>query len=224
MKIDFYKINGEKDAQVEYPKGLVSEVSDSKILAYVRMVLANKRQISANTKDRSEVSGGGKKPWKQKGTGRARAGSSRSPIWSGGGVTFGPTTDRNYTLKLNKKEKRSALLAAIYSKVKESAALGVTDLKFSEPKTKTAATALENLPLKGKAVMFVQIGDEAAKKSFANIPFVKVFQANTIDIVSLMSADNLIFTKESLSELSDHFSEKVKTEVKEEVTAKVENE
>ena len=119
MKIDFYKLNGEKDTPVEYPKALESETSGANILEYVRMVLANKRQVSANTKDRSEVSGGGKKPWRQKGTGRARAGSSRSPIWSGGGVTFGPRADRNYSIKLNKKEKRAALLTAMYSKVKD---------------------------------------------------------------------------------------------------------
>jgi large subunit ribosomal protein L4 len=205
MKIDFYKLNGEKDTPVEYPKELESEASGANILEYVRMVLANKRQVSANTKDRSEVSGGGKKPWRQKGTGRARVGSSRSPIWSGGGVTFGPRSDKNYNIKLNKKEKRAALLTAIYSKVKDKSAVGMTGLKFTEPKTKIAASAITSLPLKGKVVVFLPASDDLAKKSFANMPFVTVSEAKNIDIVSLVSADNIIFTKESLIELGKHF-------------------
>ena len=162
MKIEFYKKNGEIDSAIEYPKKLVSEVTDARLLEYVRMVRANMRSNNAQTKDRSEVSGGGKKPWKQKGTGRARAGSSRSPIWSGGGVTFGPTTDRNYTMKLNKKEKRSALLTAIYSKVKDKKAIGVSDLKFSAPKTTMAAKALELLPINGKVMVFIPVAIEVA--------------------------------------------------------------
>lgn len=216
MKIDFYKKSGELDTPVEYPKNLVSEVSDARLLEYVRMVRANMRANSAHTKDRSEVSGGGKKPWRQKGTGRARAGSSRSPIWSGGGVTFGPTNERNYTLKLNKKEKRSALLAAIYSKVTEKKAIGISDLKFAAPKTVDAAKALEKLPIAGKVMVFVPAADENAKKSFRNIPIVTLAVANTIDIISVISADSILFTKESLIELSKHFSVKeIKEEVKE---------
>jgi large subunit ribosomal protein L4 len=214
MKIEFYKKNGELDSPVEYPRTLVSEVSDARLLEYVRMVRANMRANNAQTKDRSEVSGGGKKPWKQKGTGRARAGSSRSPIWSGGGVTFGPTNERNYSIKLNKKEKRSALLAAIYSKVSDKKAIGVSDLKFSAPKTADAAKAIEKLPINGKVMVFVPAADENAKKSFRNIPIVTLAIANTIDIISVISADSILFTKESLSELEKHFSpKKVEKEV-----------
>lgn len=218
MKIDFYKQTGEKSESVEYPKALVSEVSDARILEYVRMVQANKRQVSANTKDRSEVSGGGKKPWRQKGTGRARAGSSRSPIWSGGGVTFGPKTDRNFTIKLNKKEKRAALLAAIYDKVKAKAVVGISDLKFTEPKTKVASSALSKLPLTGKVAVFLTIGDDNGIKSFQNIPFAKIANARNIDVVSVISADNLVFTKESLSELEKQFAVKEKPAEEKEVT------
>jgi len=208
MKIEFYKKNGETDAPVEYSKNLVSEVSDARLLEYVRMIRANMRSNNAQTKDRSEVSGGGKKPWKQKGTGRARVGSSRSPIWSGGGVTFGPTNDRNYTIKLNKKEKRAALLAAIYAKVSAKKAIGISDLKFSAPKTADAANALEKLPLAGKVMVFVPAADENAKKSFRNIPIVTLAVANTIDIISVISADSILFSKESLAELSEHFAPK----------------
>lgn len=219
MKIEVYKLNGEKDTPMEYPKELESVVTGANILEYVRMVLANKRVAGAHTKDRSEVSGGGKKPWKQKGTGRARAGSSRSPIWVGGGVTFGPRSDRNYSLKLNKKEKRAALLSVITGKVSDKSAIGISGLKFSEPKTKTAASALLNLPLKGKAVVFLPVADESAKKSFSNIPYITASTVSRIDIVSLISADNIIFTKESLLELKDHFAGK-----KEKVTVAAEKE
>lgn len=206
MQIQFYKKNGEKDTSVEYPKNLVSEVSDARLLEYVRMVRANLRSNNAKVKDRSEVSGGGKKPWRQKGTGRARVGSSRSPIWTGGGVTFGPTNERNYTIKLNKKEKRSALLSAIYSKVCGKKAIGVTDLKFANPKTSDAAKSLDKLPLQGKVMVFIAGADENAKKSFRNIPIVSIAAANRIDIISLVSADSILFTKESLSELGKHFT------------------
>jgi len=217
MKIEFYKKNGEKDAPQEYPKNLESEVSDARILEYVRMVRANMRKSTADTKGKGEVSGGGKKPWRQKGTGRARVGSSRSPIWIGGGITFGPTTDRNFKIRLNKKEKRAALLAAIYSKVKEKKAIGVADLKFSQPKTKEAAIALEKLPIAGKVIIFAPAGDTSFEKSFRNIPIVTLALANNIDVISVISSDSLIFTKESLSELSKHFSKEKKKEVKEKI-------
>jgi len=209
MKIDFYKKNGEKDVAVEYPKNLVSEVSDSRLLEYIRMFRANKRSNTAVVKDRSEVSGGGKKPWKQKGTGRARAGSSRSPIWVGGGVTFGPTNERNYQIKLNKKEKRAAILSVVSSKVKEKSALGISDLKISEPKTSVASNVLANLPLKGKVVIFLPKEDIIWQKSFRNISAVNFATAYNIDPISIISADNIIFTKESLAELERHFSPKV---------------
>jgi len=208
MKIEFYKKNGEKDAPQEYPKNLESEVSDARILEYVRMIRANMRKSTADTKDKSEVSGGGKKPWRQKGTGRARVGSSRSPIWIGGGITFGPTIDRNFKIRLNKKEKRAALLAAIYTKVKEKKAIGMSDLALSGPKTKEAATALEKLPIAGKVIVFAPAGDTSFEKSFRNIPIVTLALANNIDVISIISSDSIVFTKESLAELSRHFSNK----------------
>lgn len=217
MQIEFYKKNGEKDTPQEYPKNLESEVSDARVLEYVRMVRANMRKSTADTKGKGEVSGGGKKPWRQKGTGRARVGSNRSPIWIGGGITFGPTTDRNFKIRLNKKEKRSALLAAIYSKVKEKKAVGVTDLAFSGPKTKEAAEVLEKLPILGKVVVFAPKDDAIFEKSFRNIPIVTLALANNIDVVSVISSDSLVFTKQSLSELSKHFSKEKKKEVKEEI-------
>jgi len=206
MKIEFYKKNGENDSTVEYPKMLESEVSESRILEYVRYIRAGLRTSNAHTKDKSEVSGGGKKPWKQKGTGRARHGSRRSPIWAGGGVTFGPTNDRNYSLKINKKEKKQALLAVIQTKVSEKVAIGISGLKFEKPKTKEAFSALNNLPLKGKSIVFVPKNDEAMIKSFQNIPIISIATAGKIDIIAVLSASNIIFTKESLSELEKHFT------------------
>ncbi|MCX6812655.1 MAG: 50S ribosomal protein L4 [Candidatus Berkelbacteria bacterium] len=213
MKIDFYKTSGEKDLSVEYPKSLVSEISDAKLLEYIRYVRNSSRSVIASTKDRSEVSGTGKKPWKQKGTGRARHGSRRSPIFVGGGITFGPNNLRNYSLKMNKKERRSAILTIISSKVKDKVVCGISELKFSEPKTSKASSVIEKLPLSGKIGFFTS-GDENSKKSFRNIAGVTLISAKHLDILSFLSADSLLFTKESLKDLEETFSSKEKADAK----------
>jgi len=213
MKIEFYKKSGEKDTAREYPKILESEISDSRILEYIRYLRAAERFAIADTKDRSEVAGGGRKPWRQKGTGQARHGSRRSPIWVGGGITFGPNSERNFAIRMNKKERRAALLAAVYSKVKDKLAIGVSDLKFSIPKTKEAAKVLEKLPLKGKTVVFLPGGDDNFKKSFQNISYCTLMSPEKPDIILILSADSLLFTKESLEQLALCFSDKRKKDL-----------
>jgi len=212
MNIQFYKKNGEKSELVEYPKNLVSEVLEARLLEYLLIIRNNARTSNAHTKDRSQVSGGGAKPWRQKGTGRARAGSSRSPIWTGGGVTFGPTNNKNYSGKLNKKEKKAALLGILYSKVSDKIAIGISDLKLSTPKTKEASSALSNLPISGKTTIFLAKDDFNSEKSFRNIPYVFLAKANKINPISLLSSDSVIFTKESLAELEKNFSAGNKSE------------
>lgn len=206
MQIQFYKKSGEKDTAVEYPKSLESEVSDSRILEYIRYIQNQSRVAIANTKTRSEVSGGGKKPWRQKGTGRARHGSRRSPIWAGGGITFGPRSDRNFKIRMNKKERRAALLAVLTTKVKEKLAIGVTGLKFSVAKTSEAADVIEKLPTKGFVALFAQKENQNLVKSFRNIPIIRLIYPGRINIVEILSADTLLFTPESLKELEDVFS------------------
>ena len=210
-KIEFYKINGEKDIAREYPESLKSEISASRILEYIRYVRNANRDAIANTKNKSEVSGGGKKPWKQKGTGRARHGSRRSPIWIGGGITFGPRSNRNFEIKINKKERKAALLAVIFSKVINKSAIGVEELKFSAPKTKEASGVIEKLPLKGFVGLFLERDNENLEKSFRNIPTVRLFNFDKLDVVSILCADSLLFTKKSLQELEAILSKKSQT-------------
>ena len=206
MKIDFYKNNGEKDKSVEYPKFLESEISDQRVLDYIRYIRNAVRENIAHTKDRSEVSGGGKKPWKQKGTGRARHGSRRSPIWSGGGITFGPRNNRNFELKMNKNEKRKALLAIVFSFIKDNKALGVSDFKLDKPKTSEVAKLVEKLPINGRFALISTKEDENTEKSFKNIAACHTMTAEKIDPVKLLAGDFILFTGESFKKIAEIYN------------------
>lgn len=199
MKIDFYKKSGEKDKSVEYPKFLESEISDQRILDYIKYVRNAIRDNIAHTKDKSEVSGGGKKPWKQKGTGRARHGSRRSPIWSGGGITFGPRNDQNFAVKMNKSERKKTMLAIMYSFVKNKKALGISDIALSGPKTSIVIGALEKLPIEGKFSLIFDKNDDDIHKSFRNIATCKAMSTDRINPISLLTGDYLLFTSGSLN-------------------------
>lgn len=146
IKLDIYNQKAEKTGEMTL-SDKVFGVEANEILIHQAVVtqFANERQVLAHTKDRSEVRGGGKKPWKQKGTGRARAGSSRSPIWIGGGVTFGPTKDRNFSKKINKKMKQKALLMALSDRVKNNGFVVIDNLKIEEFKTKHFNEVLKNI-------------------------------------------------------------------------------
>jgi large subunit ribosomal protein L4 len=212
MKIDFYKNNGEKDKSVEYPKYLESEISDQRILDYIKYIRNTIRDNIAHTKDRSEVSGGGRKPWKQKGTGRARHGSRRSPIWSGGGITFGPRNNRNFTVKMNKGEKKKALLAVVYSFVKNKKALGIVGFNPEKPKTALATKLIEKMPTDGRFSLISTKEAENIKKSFRNIVTCNTMTAEKIDVVGLLSGDYILFTDESLKRFIEIYNpNKVKT-------------
>lgn len=164
---------------------------------------ANKRAGTAHTKDRSEVSGGGKKPWKQKGTGRARHGSSRSPIWTGGGVTFGPRNDKDYSQKINKKMRAKALFAVLSRKFADDALLLVDGLSFKEMKTKDATIALSSFAaIKGfeklgskkptTALLVLPEHDAILEKSFANLPGVTVMTVNDLNALVTMSFHHVV--------------------------------
>lgn len=156
---------------------------------------ANKRQGNAHTKDRSEVRGGGKKPWRQKGTGRARHGSSRSPIWVGGGVTFGPRNDRNYSKKINRKMRLRALAMALSAKTKQENVLGLVGLSLAEPKTSIAADALKQLEkgsgktlnvLNPNNILFITAEGNLDKvRSFRNLPHVTMVSAREVSALDV---------------------------------------
>jgi len=160
----------------------------------VKSYLDNQRRGTAKTKTRGEVSGGGRKPWRQKGTGRARHGSIRSPIWRGGGVVFGPRP-RSYYFSLNKKEKRQAMLQSLLAKIKEGSLRVVEDLLLEQPKTKEAVKLLTNLGLKGSTLVVTVSKNENVLRSFSNLENVDVLPVNSVSTYHLLKFENVVFEK-----------------------------
>lgn len=166
--------------------------------------LANKRQGTQSAKTRSEVSGGGKKPWRQKGTGHARQGSTRAPQWTGGGVVFAPTP-RDYSFKLNKKEKRAALKSALTSRVVENKFVVVDELKLDEIKTKKFVEVLKNLNVE-KALVVLNDMDEKVIASAANIPTVKTTQTNELNVFDVLKYDTVVVTKAAVATIEEVYA------------------
>jgi len=177
---------------------------------------ANSRQVLAHTKGRSEVSGGGKKPWKQKGTGRARVGSSRSPIWIGGGVVFGPTKDRNFTKKINQKMKQKALFMAFSDKVATDSLVVLDNLEFKEFKTKpfnAMLDVLEEKVLKNdrRDILIVNdAGKEEVQYSGRNLQGVKIINLENINLLDLLNHKNLLLTEKAVEVLAGRYDKKEK--------------
>lgn len=181
------------------------EPNEAVMQQFVKMQLANKRQGTASTKTRAEVRGGGKKPWKQKGTGRARVGSSRNPIWRGGGIAFGPKP-RNYSYTLPRKVRRLALKSALSSKVKDSNIIVVDLLTFEEPKTKLMLGTLESLNAAEKTLVVTADGDVNVYKSARNIPGVKSLRADYINVFDILKYDTLLMTRDAVARVEEVFA------------------
>lgn len=175
-------------------KILAAAVNQSLIHLVVRAHLAEERRGTADVKHRGEVRGGGVKPWRQKGTGRARAGSIRSPIWKGGGVTFGPTP-RDFTVTVPKKARRQALKSVLSDKIKHGNVRVVSDLIWKAPKTKQAVALLDKLGMEGKILAIFRDEAEAVTKSFANLPEVKIISADQVNVYDLLNSDEILTTK-----------------------------
>ena len=174
----------------------------------VKVYLANRRQATAKTKGISEVSGSGKKPWRQKGTGRARAGSTRSPIWVGGATIFGPSGNQNYKLKMNKSEHLLALASVLSDKANNNAIKVVQDGNFISPKTKDFVKALADLKLADKKVLFVIDGcDENFARACTNIQNLTVVFVTNVSVYDVLNADQLVFTKGALDILDEKFGD-----------------
>ena len=169
------------------------EINEHLVHMAVVAQLANKRQGTQKAKTRSEVSGGGKKPWRQKGTGHARQGSTRAPQWKGGGMVFAPTP-RDYTIRLNKKEKRAALKSALTSRVNENKFIVVDDLSFDVIKTKNFKAVLDNLKV-SKALVVLDAESNNAALSARNLPTVKTAQVNTINVYDILKYNTVVATK-----------------------------
>ena len=182
-----------------------AEVNGAVLHAAVRAYLMNQRQGTQSTLTRSEVSGGGKKPWKQKGTGRARQGSTRSPQWTHGGIALGPKP-RSYRIELNKKTKRVAMFSALSSKVAEGNMIVVDAIAATEFKTKAMAAMLASLGVEKKALIVLPAVDKLVVKSCANIPGVKTTVYNSINVYDILNCDKFIVAKEAVEKIEEVYA------------------
>ena len=180
------------------------KVNEHLVHMAVLQQLANNRQGTQKAKTRSEVSGGGRKPWRQKGTGHARQGSTRAPQWTGGGVVFAPTP-RDYSFKLNKKEKQLALKSALTSRVAEEKIFVLDALKMDEVKTKKFQAVLDALKV-NKALVVLEENDQNVILSARNIPNVKTAQTNTINVYDILKYDTLVITKDAVSKIEEVYA------------------
>lgn len=213
LKIKVYNQSVEAVKDLELADKIFGVEANNELLHQAVITqMANTRQVLAHTKDRSEVSGGGKKPWKQKGTGRARVGSSRSPIWIGGGVTFGPTKNRNFKKKINQKMKQKALFMAFSDKFATNSLLILDSLEFTEYKTKkfnTLLTALEKNVLNNTRrdiLVINEAKEEKAKYSGRNLKGVKIINLENINLVDLLNYKNLLLTESVVKVLTDTYN------------------
>jgi len=220
MIFKIYNLAGEELRQEDIDTSAVDQVKGSAALVHQMVVaaLANRRSPIAHTKTRGEVRGGGKKPWRQKGTGRARHGSTRSPLWVGGGITFGPRSNRNFTKAMPLTMRRKAFAMALSEKIKSGQVVLVESLKLPELKTKHVATMLTNLPVanknkRAKAVMVFTEADGNLTRATRNIEHAYAAQARDVDLVSLLWGKSLVTTPSALITLLQRCQIKRKTKV-----------
>ena len=204
--VTVYNMEGKEVGTVELSDAVFGvEVNEHLVHMAVLQQLANNRQGTQKAKTRSEVSGGGRKPWRQKGTGHARQGSTRAPQWTGGGVVFAPVP-RDYSFKMNKKEKRAALKSVLSDKVASSKLIVLDELKFDEIKTKKFQTVLTNLKVEEKALLVLGEKDDVVIKSANNLPFVQTALPNTINVYDVLKAGTLILTKDAVAKIEEVYA------------------
>ena len=203
--VSVYNMEGNEVGKMELNDAVFGlEIHEHLVHMAVVAQLANKRQGTQKAKTRSEVSGGGRKPWRQKGTGHARQGSTRAPQWTGGGIVFAPTP-RDYTITLNKKEKRAALKSALTSRVQENKFIVVDELKLDEIKTKKFQNVLNNLKV-SKALVVVGDDSDNVVKSAKNIPTVKTAYVNTINVYDILKYNTVVATKTAVANIEEVYA------------------
>ena len=203
--VSVYNMEGKEVGALELNDAVFGvEVNEHLVHLAVVAHLANKRQGTQKAKTRSEVSGGGRKPWRQKGTGHARQGSTRSPQWKGGGVVFAPTP-RDYTIRLNKKEKRAALKSALTSRVQDNKFIVVDEFKFDEIKTKKFQNVMDNLKV-SKALVVLGDNDQNTVLSARNIAGVKTAQAGTINVYDILKYNTVVATKAAVASIEEVYA------------------
>lgn len=204
--VSVYNMEGKEVGKIDL-NDAVFGVTVNEHLVHMAVVqfLDDRRQGTQKAKTRSEVSGGGRKPWRQKGTGHARQGSTRSPQWTGGGTVFAPTP-RDYSFKMNKKEKRAALQSALTDSVNENKLIVLDDLKLDDIKTKDFAKVLENLKISGKALFVLGDNDKNVVCSARNIPAVKTAQTSELNVYDVVNAKTLVITKDAVAKIEEVYA------------------
>ena len=203
--VSVYNMEGKEVGKMDLSDAVFGvEVNEHLVHLAVKQQLANNRQGTQKAKTRSEVSGGGRKPWRQKGTGHARQGSTRSPQWTGGGVVFAPTP-RDYSFKLNKKEKQLALKSALTSKLQDSKLIVVDELKFDEIKTKNFKQVMDNLKVE-KGLVILAENDANVVLSARNMATVDTTLTNQINVYDIMKAGTVVLTKDSAAKIEEVYA------------------
>lgn len=207
MKIQVVTAAGVKKEQYELPSDIFEVSANESLIHQVyRYLVLNQLYPVAHTKDRSEVRGGGKKPWKQKGTGRARHGSTRSPIWRTGGITFGPTSSRNFAVSINKKMKKKALFMTLSARVSDNKFVLLDDFALNGIKTKNAVSILNNLDLQNKKTLIIAPReDKYTEKSFANIPSVSFIYADSLNVADVLKSDTILTSVASIETIKNTY-------------------
>ena len=205
-KVTVYNMSGAQVGELELSEAVFGiQPNQVAVHAVVKNYLANQRQGTQSTLTRTEVRGGGRKPWRQKGTGHARQGSIRAPQWNHGGIALGPKP-RDYSYSLNKKVRRLALKSAFSSKVLENALIVVDEIKAGEYKTKSVIAMLKALNIEGKALVVTAEKDEKFVKSAANIPGVKTALTNTINVYDIVNAGKLVLSKDAVAKIEEVYA------------------
>ena len=203
--VSVYNMEGKEVDRIDLNDAVFGvEINEHLVHMAVVQQLANKRQGTQKAKTRSEVSGGGRKPWRQKGTGHARQGSTRSPQWKGGGVVFAPVP-RDYSFKMNKKEKRAALKSALTSRVLDDKLIVIDELRFNEIKTKNFKKVMDNLNV-AKAYVVINENDEKVVLSARNLPNVQTALTSTINVYDIMKGGTVILTKDALKTIEEVYA------------------
>ena len=203
--VSVYNIEGKVVGKIDLSDAVFGvEVKEHLVHMAVVSQLANNRQGTQKAKTRSEVSGGGRKPWRQKGTGHARQGSTRAPQWTGGGVVFAPVP-RDYSFKMNKREKRAALKSALTSRVEENKFIVIDEINFEEAKTKNFANILKNLDV-SKALVVLEDDNKNAELSARNIADVKTAKTNTINVYDILKYNTVITTKAVVAKIEEVYA------------------
>lgn len=204
IKMPVYNLEGKAMAEENLSPEIFGVAEKPNLIAQaVRVQLANRRQPIAHTKTRGEVRGGGRKPWKQKGTGNARAGSTRSPLWVGGGVTFGPRNVRNFTLYLSKKMRQAAIKTVLSEKIKSKKLIILKDLALSEISTQKLVGILQKLPIEeGKILVILPEINANFELSAANLPYLKIIKTDNLNVLDLINYDYILLPLSSLTKIN----------------------